>query len=56
MTEENKYDRHNKIAATLLAIILGGIGAHKFYLGSTGLGVGGLSHFLATPVDISLRR
>lgn len=39
MTEGNKYDKHNKIAAALLALFLGGIGAHKFYLGSTGLGI-----------------
>jgi len=39
MTEENKYGKHNKIAAALFAFFLGGIGAHKFYLGSAGLGI-----------------
>lgn len=29
----------NKLTAGLLGIILGGIGAHKFYLGSFGMGV-----------------
>ncbi len=39
MTDENKYGKYNKTTAALLALFLGGIGAHKFYLGSTGLGV-----------------
>ncbi len=30
---------HNKIAAGVLAILLGGIGIHKFYLGQNGRGV-----------------
>jgi TM2 domain-containing membrane protein YozV len=30
---------HNKIAAGVLAILLGGIGIHKFYLGQTGRGI-----------------
>ncbi len=29
----------NKIAAGLLGILLGGLGAHKFYLGQIGLGI-----------------
>lgn len=28
-----------KVTAGLLAILLGGIGAHKFYLGDTGMGI-----------------
>ncbi|MCK5022991.1 MAG: NINE protein [Candidatus Aenigmarchaeota archaeon] len=29
----------SKVAAGLLGILLGGIGAHKFYLGKTGIGI-----------------
>jgi TM2 domain-containing membrane protein YozV len=29
----------NKVTAALLAILLGGIGAHKFYLGQSGVGI-----------------
>jgi TM2 domain-containing membrane protein YozV len=29
----------NKLVAALLAIFLGGIGAHKFYLQKTGMGI-----------------
>ncbi len=29
----------SKIAAGVLAILLGGLGVHKFYLGQTGLGI-----------------
>jgi ribosomal protein L40E len=29
---------HNKTTAALLALFLGGLGAHKFYLGRTGMG------------------
>jgi TM2 domain-containing membrane protein YozV len=29
----------NRITAALFALLLGGLGAHKFYLGSPGLGV-----------------
>ena len=29
----------NKTTAVLLAFFLGGLGAHKFYLGQTGLGI-----------------
>lgn len=29
----------NRIVASLLAILLGGIGAHKFYLGLIGMGI-----------------
>ncbi|MBM3126250.1 MAG: TM2 domain-containing protein [Chloroflexi bacterium] len=32
-------NRKNKSTAALLAIFLGGIGAHKFYLGKTGPGL-----------------
>lgn len=31
--------RHNKIAAGILAIFLGGFGIHKFYLGQAGMGI-----------------
>ncbi|MGB5100573.1 MAG: NINE protein [Methanothrix sp.] len=30
---------HNKTTAALLALFLGGLGAHKFYLGRTGVGL-----------------
>jgi len=30
---------HNKTTAALLALFLGGLGAHKFYLGRTGMGL-----------------
>ena len=30
---------HNKTTAALLALFLGGVGAHKFYLGRTGMGL-----------------
>lgn len=30
---------HNKYVAAVLAILLGGIGAHKFYLGQIGTGI-----------------
>ncbi|NLH40115.1 MAG: TM2 domain-containing protein [Elusimicrobia bacterium] len=39
MTEEINHANHSKIAAVLFAFFLGGIGAHKFYLGSTKLGI-----------------
>lgn len=29
----------NRVTAALLALLLGGLGAHKFYLGNSGLGV-----------------
>ena len=29
----------NRVAAGVLAILLGGIGAHKFYLGQSGQGI-----------------
>lgn len=38
MTENNGSGK-SKITAVLLALFLGGIGAHKFYLGSIGLGI-----------------
>lgn len=31
--------KRNKLAAGILAILLGGIGVHKFYLGKIGIGV-----------------
>jgi TM2 domain-containing membrane protein YozV len=37
-TPYRKHDRQ-KIAACLLAIFLGGLGIHKFYLGQSGLGI-----------------
>lgn len=30
--------KHNRVTAGLLAIFLGGLGAHKFYLGKLGMG------------------
>ena len=36
---EQEYYEKNKIAAGLLAILLGIFGAHKFYLGFTAIGV-----------------
>ncbi len=35
----NQLPIHNKSTAGLLAIFLGGIGAHKFYLGQVGIGL-----------------
>jgi len=32
-------DGKNKLAAALFALLLGGIGVHKFYLGQIGMGV-----------------
>jgi TM2 domain-containing membrane protein YozV len=29
----------NRVAAAFLALMLGGVGAHKFYLGEVGLGI-----------------
>ena len=37
--EEEVKPRKDKTTAGLLAILLGGIGAHKFYLGKTGQGI-----------------
>lgn len=31
--------RKDRITAAVLALLLGGIGVHKFYLGNTGLGI-----------------
>lgn len=31
--------KHNKLTAGLLGILLGDFGAHKFYLGNTGMGI-----------------
>jgi len=31
--------KKSKTVAVLLALLLGGIGAHKFYLGKTGMGI-----------------
>ncbi len=37
--ERSNWPIKNKIAAALLAILLGGLGIHKFYLGQTGKGI-----------------
>ena len=37
--ERATWPNKSKIAAGILAILLGGIGVHKFYLGQTGKGV-----------------
>jgi TM2 domain-containing membrane protein YozV/DNA-directed RNA polymerase subunit RPC12/RpoP len=34
-----KVNNRSKIAAGILAILLGGVGVHKFYLGKTGMGI-----------------
>jgi len=45
----------SKVTAGVLAIILGGVGAHKFYLGHTGLGILFLCFFwTAIPALIGL--
>ena len=36
---EGQYGQKNRIAAGILAILLGGLGIHKFYLGYTSTGV-----------------
>ncbi len=33
------YSDKNKVAAGVLAILLGGLGVHKFYLGQIGMGI-----------------
>jgi len=38
-TFQNPSGGRTKVAAALFAFLLGGIGGHKFYLGSTGLGI-----------------
>jgi ribosomal protein L40E len=46
---------HNKTTAALLALFLGGIGAHKFYLGRTGMGLLYLAFcWTGVPLIISL--
>ncbi|PSQ04826.1 hypothetical protein BRC92_03715 [Halobacteriales archaeon QS_4_69_31] len=45
----------DRTAAALLAILLGGVGAHKFYLGETGLGLLYLCFFwTAIPAVVGL--
>lgn len=39
ITERSNWPIKNKIVAAILAIILGGLGIHKFYLGHTGKGI-----------------
>jgi TM2 domain-containing membrane protein YozV len=34
-----KHEEKNKLVATLFAILLGGIGIHKFYLGNIPMGI-----------------
>ena len=36
---QRPIDRHNRLAAILLAFFLGGFGVHKFYLGQTWWGI-----------------
>ena len=38
-TTSGALEGRNRIGAALFAIILGGLGVHKFYLGQTGMGV-----------------
>lgn len=38
-TAANNPNGKSKIAAALFGILLGGFGAHKFYLGNVGLGI-----------------
>lgn len=33
------FDGKNRIVAAMLALFLGGLGAHRFYLGQTGMGI-----------------
>lgn len=48
-------DGHNRTTAAVLALVLGGIGAHKFYLGKTGMGLVYLAFCWTTvPLWISL--
>lgn len=44
-TSSTPTPEKNKLTAALLALILGGFGAHKFYLGQSGLGVAYLLFF-----------
>lgn len=37
--ERSNWPIKNKIVAAILAILLGGLGVHKFYLGQTGKGI-----------------
>ncbi len=46
ISEDLKKGKKNKWVAILLAFFLGGIGAHKFYLGKTGWGIVYLLLFL----------
>jgi TM2 domain-containing membrane protein YozV len=39
ITERSNWPIKNKIVAAILAIVLGGLGIHKFYLGHTGKGI-----------------
>lgn len=38
-TSTTACSEHNKTTAALLALFLGGLGMHKFYLGRTGMGL-----------------
>lgn len=38
-TERLNWPVKSKIIAAILALLLGGLGVHKFYLGQTGLGI-----------------
>lgn len=37
--EVSKMTEKSRVTAGVLGILLGGVGAHKFYLGETGMGI-----------------
>lgn len=55
VAEAHVSSSKNRISAALLALFLGGLGAHKFYLGKTGMGILYLLFFwTAIPAIIGL--